>query len=259
MLFINTRPQDRAEVLTQALQQQHIEVIDLPLLQLSAQPWSEQLANLYSQLPHTHIIVVVSPTAVDIGMKYLTQSQISLQDLQHIRWVAVGEKTAEVLRGYGVHSEVPQVETSEGMLSLPCLQNLKVGTQIAFWRGEGGRQFMMQTLLDQGMQIHNFVLYRRECPASSIGKMQAVRARLIQSSEFIMMISSEASWLNWLSLIQQEFDLLNRGYYWVLGDRLEKILLDYQMQHHTKYKVLKLTHLKTELILQHMMRMQGKL
>ena len=45
MLFINTRPQDRAEALTQALQQQHIEVIDLPLLQLSAQPWSEQLAN----------------------------------------------------------------------------------------------------------------------------------------------------------------------------------------------------------------------
>ena len=66
MLFINTRPQDRAEALTQALQQQHIEVIDLPLLQLSAQPWSEQLANLYAQLPHTHIIVVVSPTAVDI-------------------------------------------------------------------------------------------------------------------------------------------------------------------------------------------------
>ncbi len=99
----------------------------MPLLQLSAQPWSEQLANLYSQLPHTHIIVVVSPTAVDIGIQYLTQSQISLQDLQHIRWVAVGEKTAEVLRGYGVHSEVPQVETSEGMLSLPCLQNLKVG------------------------------------------------------------------------------------------------------------------------------------
>ena len=74
-----------------------------------------------------------------------------------------------------------------------------------------------------------------------------------------MMISSEASWLNWLSLIQQDFDLLNKGYYWVLGDRLEKILLDYQTQYHTKYKVLKLTHLKTELILQYMMRMQGKL
>ena len=73
------------------------------------------------------------------------------------------------------------------------------------------------------------------------------------------MISSEASWLNWLSLIQQDFDLLNKGHYWVLGDRLEKILLDYQTQHHTKYNVFKLTHLKTELILQQMMRMQGKL
>src|SRR5690606_15173320 len=130
-------------------------------------------------------------------------------DLQPIRWVAVGEKTAEVLREYGVHSDIPHVETSEGMLSLASLQNLPAGTQIAFWRGEGGRQFMMQTLLDQGMQVHNFVLYQRECPASSVQKMAAVRSRLIQSSEFWMMISSEASWLNWLMLIQHDATLLN--------------------------------------------------
>ncbi|NLN57061.1 MAG: uroporphyrinogen-III synthase [Gammaproteobacteria bacterium] len=259
MIFINTRPQGRAEALSQALQQQYIEVINLPLLHLSARPWSAELASLYAQLPNTHIIVVVSPTAVEVGMAYLAQSHLQLQDLQHIRWVAVGEKTAEVLREYGVHSDIPQVETSEGMLSLASLQNLAAGTQIAFWRGEGGRQFMMQTLLDQGMQVHNFVLYQRECPASSVQKMAAVRSRLIQTSEFWMMISSEASWLNWLMLIQHDATLLNKGHYWVLGDRLEQILLDYQAQHHTKYKILKLTNLKTELILQQIMRMQGKL
>ena len=40
MLFINTRPQDRAKPLTVALQQQFIEVIELPLLELIARPLS---------------------------------------------------------------------------------------------------------------------------------------------------------------------------------------------------------------------------
>ncbi len=47
-------------------------------------------------------------------------------------------------------SVVPEVETSEGMLQLACVCRIwPVMQRIAFWRGEGGRQFMMQTRLMQ--------------------------------------------------------------------------------------------------------------
>ena len=83
MLFINTRPQDRAESLSHALRMAHIDVLDLPLLELLAKPWSAPLSWLYEQLSTAEVIVVVSPTAVEIGMDYLKRSTVGLDDLRH--------------------------------------------------------------------------------------------------------------------------------------------------------------------------------
>ena len=95
MQFINTRPVERAQTLTQCLRQAGIDVVELPLLELVARPFSMQLQGLYSQLFDTQVIVVVSPTAVQFGMKYLQESGIKLSQLQHIKWVAVGQTTAQ--------------------------------------------------------------------------------------------------------------------------------------------------------------------
>ena len=46
--------------------------------------------------------------------------------------------------------------------------------QIAFWRGLGGRQFMMQQLQQQGISVLNFVLYRRQCPELSVLKIHTI-------------------------------------------------------------------------------------
>ncbi len=50
MLFINTRPEDRAVNLTQALLEVGHQVISLPLLELVAEPFLGYLRELYQQL-----------------------------------------------------------------------------------------------------------------------------------------------------------------------------------------------------------------
>ncbi|MGM7387901.1 uroporphyrinogen-III synthase, partial [Acinetobacter baumannii] len=89
MLVINTRPDSRAAELTHALQNKGFQVESLPLLELVAQPFSESLSQLYQQLTGAQAIVVVSPTAVDVGMQYLTQSGLKIDELKHIQWIAV--------------------------------------------------------------------------------------------------------------------------------------------------------------------------
>jgi uroporphyrinogen-III synthase len=37
--------------------------------------------------------------------------------LKHIQWIAVGQATANRLHEYGIEAHVPDVETSEGMLT----------------------------------------------------------------------------------------------------------------------------------------------
>lgn len=257
MLFINTRPQDRAKPLTVALQQQSVEVVELPLLELIERPLSSSLIGLYRQLQHAKVIVAVSPTAVDVGMKYLKQLQISLSDLTHIKWIAVGQKTAESLIQYGVESIVPDVETSEGMLNLSVLKSLDTQTEIAFWRGEGGRQFMMDSLTSQGHKILNFILYDRQCPPQSQQAIETIKQRIAQPSGYKMVVSSEASWLNWIELIQNNRDILNQADYWVLGERLFQLLLDYQKQNKLSFKITKLANLKIDSIMQQIAVAQG--
>ena len=81
MLLINTRPSDRAISLTQQLQAAQVAVLELPLLELHAIPYSDELLHLYQQLEQVQIIVVVSPTAVKIGMQYLQQAGVELSAL----------------------------------------------------------------------------------------------------------------------------------------------------------------------------------
>lgn len=249
MLFINTRPEERATALTQDLQQAGIQVAELPLLELNGCPWTVILQDLYRLLPSANCIVVVSPAAVEFGMAGLQQSGLSLQDLAAVRWVAVGEQTAQALAKYGITSEVPEVETSEGMLQIPLLRNLTSASCVAFWRGQGGRQFMMETLQQQGIQVLNFVLYQRQCPKQTIQNFEQLVVQL-QQQHYSVLISSEASWLNWLALIQDRTTLLEHGHFMVLGDRLYQLLLNAQSAQHLKFHLYPLFDLRSETIMQ---------
>ncbi len=225
MLFINTRPVERAQALTQCLVQAGYNVIDIPLLELKAKPFDSALMQLYSSLIQTQVIVVVSPTAVHIGMQYLKQAGIALSALKHVQWIAVGKTTAAALATFGIESLVPDVETSEGMLSLPIFETMYDLRCIAFWRGEGGRQFMMQQCAEKDIAVLNFVLYKRDCPEETHRSFtQMVDEILTEPAPYWVCISSEASWKNWLKLCQKHISLLNQCHYLVLGERLSHVL-----------------------------------
>ncbi|MFW2097893.1 uroporphyrinogen-III synthase [Acinetobacter sp. ULE_I057] len=260
MLFINTRPIDRAQPLTECLRQSGFDVVDLPLLELTPRPYNNILQQLYLQLLSTQIIVVVSPTAVQVGMQYLQQSGLSLLQIKHIQWIAVGKKTAQRLSDYGVESHVPMVETSEGMLSLPLFNTLKDLKKIAFWRGEGGRQFMMQQCQDRHIDVLNFVLYDRACPPETHQRFLDFVARVDQfEPPYWSCISSEASWNNWLVLTRDHQEIVSACHYLVLGERLYQLLRHDKNATQTCLNSTKILNLEPETILQTIVQLQRKL
>lgn len=258
MLFVNTRPQDRAAALTAALSNQQLSVFELPLLELEAMQLSAELYDLYQKLPTAQVIVVVSPTAVELGMQYLQQTGIQLEQLSHIQWVAVGLKTAQVLAKYGIQALIPEIETSEGMLQLPCLQNLPQGSRIAFWRGEGGRQFMMQQLQAQAMHILNFVLYQRQCPLICQELIPLLAKKIQENLAYTVLISSEASWLNWQALWQNQPEIIKNAHYMVLGTRVAQLLQQDRQQQQADFQITLLDTLHPAAILAHLALEKGK-
>lgn len=258
MLLLNTRPPERAARLTQQLAIAGVDIIELPLLELVEQAYSESLADLYQQLKQVQVIVVVSPTAAHIGIRYLTYAGLSLRDLSHIGWIAVGTATEQALAEFGIQSFVPDVETSEGMLTLPILTSLTIGSTLAFWRGEGGRLFMMEHFRKRNIQVLNFVLYTRQCPSRAASILTYHLERLCAASIFTVLISSEASWLNWLRLIEAYPKLLEKAYYLTLGPRLTALVSSYKSERELQFGLVEIENLQKETILQHLGDIQGK-
>ncbi|MBF7695132.1 uroporphyrinogen-III synthase [Acinetobacter rathckeae] len=225
MLFINTRPPDRAKPLTQQLQQLGHEVLLLPLLELTPIALHATLIAQFERLNQADVVVVVSPTAAQIGIQYLSALNISLQMLPQCKWIAVGEKTAQVLAQAGIQADIPCVENSEGMLQLPVLQNPSMQI-VAFWRGEGGRQFMMEELAAHGVEILNMLLYQRSLPNSSVVQAQVMCERLQDNglNAVFVPMTSEASWKNWKRICVQHHVALSRFIYLPLGQRLTDML-----------------------------------
>ena len=257
MLFLNTRPPDRAALLSNALKAAKIKVLELPLLELVEEPYSLMLEGLYQQLPQAHVIVVVSPTAAHVGMRYLVQAGMTLQALTQIQWIAVGKATQRTLAEYGISSIVPDVETSEGMLELPILTTLKPESTLAFWRGEGGRVFMMDHFRQLGIQVLNFVLYKRRCPNNTLSLFQQYVGQLNQAQCFAVLVSSEASWLNWLSLVNAYPKIVEKAYYLTLGPRLTRLVSTYQREQGLTLGWVEIENLQKETILHHLDRIQG--
>lgn len=251
ILFVNTRPADRAKPLTNLLEKEGCQVLELPLLELKACTFSPELESLFHDLVSVQSIVVVSPTAVKIGMQYLQKSGISLDQLQHVQWIAVGQTTANCLMGYGVNAHVPEVETSEGMLSLPFFTEQKGIKKIAFWRGEGGRQFMMQSCLERHIEVLNIILYARALPTSSLNLFKKMLPQLILQEQGVqkwVCISSEASWKHWKLLCEEASDVLNRMHYLVLGTRLNGILQSDRKHLDLCFKITQIEHLSPKVI-----------
>lgn len=225
MWIINTRPKERAQILSNGLKGRGYQVFELPLLDLVSLPLDLTLQQQFVRFLDAELVVVVSPIAVTLGMQYYQALNLPMHLLQEKHWICVGQATQAKLQEYGIQSESPKVETSEGMLQLPRLNDFNYHN-IAFWRGIGGRTLMMRSLQDKGINVLNMLLYQRIMPDYS----REISHQVAQCLPAGVLITSEASWENWLSLCVNDqllSDQLSRNVYIVLGERVTNVVKTY--------------------------------
>lgn len=223
--FLNTRPTDRAQPLTLALTQAGWHVDELPLLELIPIPVTKQDLNALQQLliQPPRVIVVVSPTAARLGLQALAALDIEASALP-IRWLAVGHGTAQVLKAVGISADVPELETSEGLIASSALSDLVVDELVMVWRGIGGRELVQESLLARGVRLQVLNLYQRQLPESS----QALWANYCSTTSDsvkkddkhlpdVVLLSSGESWRYWRELAG---DQALSPWLLVLGQRL---------------------------------------
>ncbi|HOW75430.1 MAG TPA: uroporphyrinogen-III synthase [Candidatus Competibacteraceae bacterium] len=130
--------------------------------------WTPALA-IFDRLADYHLAIFTSVNAVGRALPLIQERNGFPSSLEI---AAIGQATARALKRQGVaHCLHPtQGFTSEALLALPRFQNI-TGQRIIIVRGEGGREWLAETLTGQGAQVDCAEVYRRERSSVDTGAL----------------------------------------------------------------------------------------
>ena len=158
-----TRPEQQAEPLCQLIKEYGGSAIPCPTLCI-AEPrdWMPALV-IFDRLADYDLAIFTSVNAVDRALPPIQERGGFPSSLEI---AAIGQTTARALERQGVtHCLRPaQGFTSEALLALPRFQNI-AGQRIVIVRGEGGREWLADTLAARGACVDRAEVYRRERPS----------------------------------------------------------------------------------------------
>ena len=161
-----TRPAEECEALAATLAEAGVHSSSLPLLAIEPLPESAEQRATILELDRYCAVVVVSKPAARLGLELLDRYWPQPPFGQ--AWFSVGGATGAILEAYGLDVSWPERgDDSEALLALPRL----------IMRGEGGREFLAETLRGRGVQVDFLELYRRSLPDYPPGTLvQVVRS-----------------------------------------------------------------------------------
>jgi len=168
---IVTRPQRQAATFASRIAALGGAPIIWPAIVILPPPDRGPLERAHASLADYDIAIFVSANAVEFGAPPAGRWPA------HIVTYALGPGTAEALAGAGIaNAQVPVTSLdSEGLLELPSLADV-TGKRIVIFRGEGGREFLGNTLRARGASVDHVPCYRRVAPQSGAeGLVDAMR------------------------------------------------------------------------------------
>lgn len=168
---LNTRPAHQASALTRRLQAEGARVTELPLIHIAPLALAPEQQRLLLDLDRYDAVFAVSANAARRGLD--AAADYWPQWPHRLPAFAVGERTAQVLRDAGLTVHLPLRPDSEGLLAMRELQQVQ-GRHFLLFRGEGGRELLVETLRERGAHIDVMELYRRELPAGATTQWQAL-------------------------------------------------------------------------------------
>ena len=202
-----TRPAEDCAALAQTLAAQGVVSHCMPLLAIEALDETPEQCSAFADLQRYCAVIVVSKPAARIGLQLLAQHGAPTPDLP---WFSVGAATAAVLAEQGLGVHFPDLgDDSEALLALPALQQAIAAPapRVLILRGEGGREFLAESLRSQGVSVDYLPLYRRVLPQYAPGELsRQVRAERLNG----LVVSSGQGFEHLLQLAGDDWSALAR-------------------------------------------------
>ena len=193
-----TRPAHQAEQLCALVEEQGGTAIPFPVLEIAAPLDSAPLVQAAQRLDEFDYAVFVSANAVRRALDLI----LTLRDWPAALAIAViGKRSAEELQQFGLRADVsPERKfNSEALLELDEMHQVQ-GKRFVIFRGDGGREFLADSLRQRGAEVEYVQAYRRLQPScDSNALLQRWRAGEID----IVLVNSAESLENLVAMLGQ--------------------------------------------------------
>lgn len=186
LTLLNTRPQGQAEALDRLVHEAQMHSYSCPLIDIETLSTPPELSN---PLHTFDVWIFISTNAVQAFHQKVSQaflSQIRLN--QAISVYAIGKATAAALENIGlkaVTSDRPfDSERLLNTLSQTCIRKALIV------KGEGGRDVLANELMDRGVDVEEWPLYRRVPATFCDGAWQKFQG----SAHPVLLFTSDQAW-----------------------------------------------------------------
>lgn len=221
-----TRPKPMGEVLCHSIDEHGGEAIYFPTIEIGLPPNPTIYRMQLTKLDRFDWLIFLSPQAV-----YSTSHLIHLDWPNfpaNVKIAAVGGGTAKALHDADLRVDVFPKEnwSSEGLVNLPEFQEIK-GKKIGLMRGEGGREYLRQSLQLRGAIVSEIMVYRRVKPNIDAGPYcNMLRSGLI---DYVVVTSGEGLH-NLIEMCQPVWQYLKEIPLIVVSPRLQELARQQQFK-----------------------------
>jgi uroporphyrinogen-III synthase len=182
-----TRPAAQSARLCALLETAGYEAISLPAIEILDPVNLYELEAVCDELDSYDLAVFVSVNAVQKGVEFVLDRR---EWPEQTAIATVGASSAEALLPYGLSTDyVPRQQfNSEALLALDELQDM-TGQRVIIFRGNGGREYLHDTLTDRGAEVGYVEAYRRACPVvDEVAMLKLLRPGYL---DYIIVTSNE--------------------------------------------------------------------
>lgn len=154
MNVLITRPENEGRVLANKLKDRGIHTHCQPMFDYKLNNTQENLFHLFTQV-NQPVFIFISVASVTYANSI---SPIATWPASKI--FAIGSATLKALEALNISAVTPNIQTSEGLLTLPELQTIE-GQGFIIVRGDGGREYLADSLKSRKAIVYYFESYRR--------------------------------------------------------------------------------------------------
>jgi len=188
-----TRPARQAADWVARLQAEGIDAVALPLIAIDAAPDPAAVRSAWDALHAMRLVVFVSPNAAECF--FAARPPLAAWP-EGARAAAVGPGTASVLRGKGLGAQqivepapgAPQFDSEALWEQLRGVDWR--GARVLIVRGDGGREWLAQTLRANGADVSTVCAYRRSFPRLDAAQRELLDAALAAPRSHLWFFSS---------------------------------------------------------------------